>query len=245
MQTLPSLSIVIPAKNEERYLPILLDGLDTQTYRPQQIILADAQSTDKTRELALARGCLVVEGGMPGPGRNAGAKLATGEVILFLDADVRIMDPKFLERALREMTEKQLAIATVDIELVNGKPLDKLAHAFYNYYVRMWGSLRPHAPGFCIFIQRSLFEKIGGFDPSIYLAEDHELAARAAKLGKFGFLSGVTVGVTDRRLRRDGGFKVAIKYILAEFHMVFLGPIRHNKFHYDFGYDEDRTKGRG
>ncbi|MEK7183520.1 MAG: glycosyltransferase [Patescibacteria group bacterium] len=235
-----TVSIVIPAKNEERYLPILLYGLSKQTHKPEQIILADADSTDKTREIALKHGCIIVQGGMPGPGRNAGAQVATGDILLFLDADVQIDDPKFIEHALEEIEEKQLDIATPDIHLVKGTWADKLGHGFYNLYVRAWGTWRPHAPGFCIFIRRSLFEKIKGFDASILLCEDHELAQRAGKQGKFGFLNSISIGVTDRRLRRDGGLVVAAKYVFAELHTLTLGPIRHNLFHYDFGYDEDK-----
>lgn len=235
-----TVSIVIPAKNEERYLPILLAGLDRQTHRPMQVIVADAKSTDRTREIATQHGCTIVPGGMPGLGRNAGAKLATGDVLLFLDADVQIDDPKFIEHALEEFDRNQLEIAAPDINLLNGTTADRLGHNFYNLYVRLWGRWRPHAPGFCIFIRRQLFEKIGGFDVTVLLCEDHELAQRAGKQGKFGFLNSVSIGVTDRRLRRDGGWIVAGKYILAELHMIFLGPIRHNRFRYDFGYDEDK-----
>jgi glycosyltransferase involved in cell wall biosynthesis len=235
-----TVSVVIPAKNEERYLPLLLEGLDRQTHRPVQIILADAASTDKTRELALAAGCTIVPGGMPGPGRNAGAKVATGDILLFLDADVRIDDTQFIEKALAEFEAKKLDIAAPNIHLLNGTFADRFGHEFYNFYVHLWGAWRPHAPGFCIFIRRGLFESIHGFDETVVLCEDHELAARAGKTGKFGFLDSVSIGVTDRRLRRDGGLVVAGKYVLAELHMMFLGPIRHNAFHYDFGYDEDK-----
>jgi glycosyltransferase involved in cell wall biosynthesis len=245
MQKAKTVSIVIPAKNEERYLPLLLNGLDQQTHKPVQIILADANSTDKTREIGLERGCIVVEGGMPGPGRNAGAKIATGDVILFLDADVQINNKYFIEAALEEFDKKELDVAAPDIHLLYGTRLDRIGHDFYNFYVRMWGAWRPHAPGFCIFIRRNLFEEIGGFDTSVLLCEDHELAARAGKKGVFGFLNSISIGVTDRRLRRDGGFVVAVKYVFAELHMLILGPIRHNLFHYDFGYDEDHVEGQG
>ena len=84
------ISIVIPAYNEERYLPILLDCIKKQTYKNHEIIVADANSTDSTRQIAKKYGCKVVKGGMPGIGRNNGAKAAKGEMLLFLDADSRI-----------------------------------------------------------------------------------------------------------------------------------------------------------
>jgi glycosyltransferase involved in cell wall biosynthesis len=239
MTTNVTLSIVIPAKNEEKFLPFLLDSLDKQTSRPTQIILADAYSTDRTREIAAERGCRVVDGGLPGPGRNAGAKLATGEIILFLDADVQLLDPNFIELALNEFETKGLDIATPSLELIGGTWFDKLGHRVYDFYVRLWGALRPHAPGFCIFIRRSLFEAIQGFDETILLAEDYDLALRAGKAGKFGFLNSIHIGVTDRRFRRDGSAKTAFKFILAELHLIFIGPIRHNRFNYSFGHDDE------
>ncbi|MDQ5951946.1 MAG: hypothetical protein QG626_73 [Patescibacteria group bacterium] len=239
-----SVSVIIPAKNEARYLPGLLAALKTQTYQPLEIILADAASTDNTRQIAEAAGCKIVAGGLPGAGRNAGAAVATGELLLFLDADAQITDSRFLELAVTEIQDKHFAIATPDIRLQGGNWADRFGHALYNLYVRAWGAWRPHAPGFCIFITRALFEKIKGFDESIKLAEDHELAMRAGKLGTFGFLNTVTIAVTDRRFRRDGSFKIAGKYVLAELHMFFLGPIRHDYFHYDFGYDEETHTNR-
>lgn len=242
MPDVKTLSVVIPAKNEERCLPILLDGLKAQTIVPNEIVVADAGSTDKTREEALAHNCVVVAGGLPGAGRNAGALLATGEWLLFLDADVQLCDPKFIEHALIEIENRQLDLASPDVHLLGGNLVDKVGHYLYNRYVRMWGAKLPHAPGFCIFIRRSLFEKVGGFDTSITLAEDHELAQRAGRLGRFGILNSPGICVTDRRFRRDGSWRVAIKYIFGELHMIFLGPIRHERFNYEFGYDEDNRR---
>lgn len=238
MSDFKTVSVVIPAKNEERTLPLLLDGLETQTRRPAQIILADANSNDATRDLALARGCTVVAGGFPGAGRNAGALLATGDWLLFLDADVQLVDPRFIERSLAEIETRQLDLASPDVILLGGNWVDQLGHRLYNIYVRCWGARRPHAPGFCIFIRRELFAAVGGFDTSITLAEDHDLAQRAGRRGKFGILKNFGIRVIDRRFRRDGSWRVIGKYILGELHMIFLGPIRHERFNYHFGYDD-------
>lgn len=62
----PRISIVIPTLNEAAYLSTLLDSLKTQTFRGFEIIVADANSTDRTREIALEHGARVVQGGMPG-----------------------------------------------------------------------------------------------------------------------------------------------------------------------------------
>jgi len=70
------LSVLIPTKNEEAALPKTLEALKAQSLQPFEIIVADAGSTDRTREIAAAYGARVIEGGMPGPGRNAAAKVA-------------------------------------------------------------------------------------------------------------------------------------------------------------------------
>ncbi len=235
-------SIVIPAKNEEDFLPTLLESIRIQTVQPHEIIVADAGSTDKTPEIARSFGAQVVKGGMPGPGRNLGAACATGDLILFLDADVAFPQKDFIESAVREFEERKLDIATADVLLQEGKTYDKAAHTFYNAYARLWGSVHPHAPGFCILVRRSIHEAIGGFDETVQFCEDHDYANRASRKGSFGFLNSVRISVTTRRQERDGRLSMALKYILAEMHLLALGPIRHDHFQYGFGYDKKTIK---
>lgn len=237
---LPTLSVVIPTKNEERYLPNVLDALRRQSFQPKEIIVADAWSNDNTRELAERAGAKVVDGGLPSAGRNRGAAASKGELIFFFDADVIIDDEQFLEKAVVEFTEKQFGIASCDLGVVGGNFYDVATHHFYNFYARLLGSIHPHAPGFCILVKRSVHEAIHGFDEEIVFCEDHEYAGRAAKAGKFGFLDSVKIFVTTRRQERDGRWSMGIKYVLAEFHLMLIGPIRHNKFKYGFGYDEKK-----
>ena len=76
---------------EEEYLPKLLESIKSQDFTDYEIIVADAQSDDNTREIAKEYGCIVVEGGLPGPGRNRGAEVAQGEMLLFLDSDFSLL----------------------------------------------------------------------------------------------------------------------------------------------------------
>ncbi len=74
------LSIVVPAYNEEKYLPKLLSCIKKQTYKDCEIIVADANSRDRTKETAKKYGCKIVKsGGLPAIGRNNGAKAAKGD----------------------------------------------------------------------------------------------------------------------------------------------------------------------
>ena len=230
------LSVVIPTKNEEFWLPKLLASIKAQTMQPYEVIIADAQSHDLTREVALRYGAKVVDGGGVAKGRNNGAQKAKGDFIFFLDADVVLKDEKFFEKAVGEMVERNLDLATCDVEPISKFLADKVLHNIYNTYVRVCGSFIPHAPGFCLLVRRKTHEAVNGFDESIVFCEDHDYAKRIAKNWNFGFLRSVKIQVSIRRLDRDGRLMIALKYILAEMHILFLGPIKHNKFNYTFGH---------
>ena len=89
------ISIIIPTLNEEKYLPKLLDCIRKQSYKDYEIIVADSNSKDKTRQIAKKYGCRIVKGGMPAKGRNNGAKAAKSEILLFVDGVIHF-DNDFL-----------------------------------------------------------------------------------------------------------------------------------------------------
>lgn len=229
------LSIIIPTFNEEKYLPYLLESLSKQTFKDFEVIVADNHSIDTTRLIVLKSGKKVVDGGMPASGRNNGAKVAKGEWLLFLDADV-ILPPDFLEKAIKEIKEKDFAVASCLVKPISDRKIDKLLHSTVNWYMGATQRFFPHAPGFCIFVKREIHQAIGGFDEKIKLAEDHDYVLRASKIANFGFLQNVRIPVSVRRLDKDGRLNISAKYLAAEAHLVLLGPIYSNIFNYKFGY---------
>lgn len=83
-------SVVIPARNAERTLGAVLSSLGSQDPRPAEVIVVDDRSTDHTAEVAAAHGARVVRGsgtGYAGGARNQGWGEASGDVVVFLDAD--------------------------------------------------------------------------------------------------------------------------------------------------------------
>lgn len=230
------ISIVIPTYNEEVYLPYLLRSIQGQTFKDFEIIVADAFSTDGTRAVAESFGARVVDGGKPGAGRNRGAEAARGELILFLDADVVLPDPWFLQMTVAEFQKRKFAAATCKIHPLSAKAVDQVFHEVYNYFMWVTAGIMPHAPGFCIFVRKDVHEAIKGFDEEIRLAEDHDYAERAGKVGKFGILKSYRIPVSVRRLDRDGRLNVAIKYLLCELHMRTRGAVKSDIFNYTFGY---------
>ena len=233
---MPRVSIIIPVKNEEDILPRLLQSIRAQLFTDYEIIVADAHSTDKTVEISESYGARVVEGGMPGPGRNRGAVHAKGEIIVFFDADVQLPSAKFLGDCIAEMDRKKIDVATCKVKPISRKPIDRALHEVYNAYVVATEKLRPHAPGFCIFARRHAHEGIKGFDEEVVFAEDHDYVQRAKKDGhKFGLLRAHPIAVSVRRLEKDGRLAIAFKYIFGELRMMTSGSIKENIFDYEMG----------
>jgi len=104
------LSVIIPALNEEKFLPLALSSILTPDFKGE-VIVANARSNDRTAEIARRYNCKLAEGGIQAKGRNAGAKIAAGEILLFTDADVQL-PAGFLPAALAEFSRRGLDIAT-------------------------------------------------------------------------------------------------------------------------------------
>jgi glycosyltransferase involved in cell wall biosynthesis len=236
---MPKLSIVIPTKNEEKHLPKLLDTVKAQTFTDYEVIVADAHSTDRTREVAASFGARVVEGGMPGPGRNSGAVHATGEIIAFFDADVQLPSSRFLGDCIEEMDKKGLDVATCKVKPLSRRPVDRALHETYNAYAIATEKINPHAPGFCILVRRHAHVGIKGFDEEVVFAEDHDYVQRAAKrVHRFGILRSHPIAVSVRRLDKEGRLGIALKYIFGELHMLTKGSMKEQPpFTYDMGGD--------
>lgn len=228
-------SVIIPTLNEEVLLPNLLADLQAQTFGDFEVIVADAGSRDRTVEIAQSMGARVVPGGMPAVGRNRGAEVASGNFLVFLDADTRIA-PDFLEQVHTEMEERFLDLATCEIEPISTHPLDRLLHEFTNLAIKIGQFADPHAPGFCIIISRRLFRRVGGFDENLKLAEDHDLVKRASQFRPLRVLNSARIRVSVRRLEKEGRVNLISKYVAVELYRILLGEIKTDIFKYEFGH---------
>ena len=197
-------SIIIPTYNEEDYLPVLLDSIKEQDFNDYEVIVADANSKDRTREIAEEYGCTVVDGGLPAVGRNNGAKVAKGEILLFLDSDLQLTED-YLPKVLYEFRMENLGIAITQMLPMSNKIEDKLYHDFANYFMIGVENIKPHGAGcYGIIAKRELHEKCGGFDESLTFGEDTDYIERLAKVEPFRVLRNAKIGVSTRRLEEEG-----------------------------------------
>lgn len=237
------ISIIIPSLNEEKYLELLLASIKKQNFSDYEVILADAGSEDKTLKIARSYNCVIIPGGLPAKGRNEGAKVAKGQMLFFLDADTVLPD-HFLGKSLKEFETRNLDLASYClVPLPQNKLLYFLMNVFYNQPIVLLQSALPHAAT-GILMKKDIFEKVGGFDEDVKLAEDHYLARRAKSLlkAKTGIIQSTEIFVSDRRFRTDGWLSVGARYLLCELHLIFIGPVKTDIFKYKFNHYNDKKE---
>ena len=233
------LSIIIPTFNEEEYLPILLESIKEQNFDNYEIIIADANSTDRTREIAESYGCIVIEGGMPGVGRNNGAKIAKGKYLLFLDSDLKLTED-YLRDTLYEFEMERLGIAITQMQPLSEKSQDKLLHDLANRFMISVENIKPHGAGcYGIIVKRSLHERCGGFDESLTFGEDSEYIKRLGKVERFKVLRTPRIGVSTRRLEEEGIDTLIRQYGKSTFNDFSGKKTDADELNYNFGHDTE------
>lgn len=239
---LVKLSIIIPTYNEEEYLHKLLDSIKSQSFSDYEIIVADANSKDNTREIAISYGCKVVNGGLPAIGRNNGAKVAEGNYLLFLDAD-SILTEGYLESALEEFIDNDIDIAITQIAPIGDSKTDKILHDFANFFMRSVESIKPHGAGcYGILTKKSLHDTIGGFDESLDFGEDSDYIHKIGKMSNFKVLRNPKLLISTRRLEKEGIKDLGLKYTKSTIYDFLGKKITAEQLDYTFGYSETEEK---
>jgi peptidoglycan/xylan/chitin deacetylase (PgdA/CDA1 family)/GT2 family glycosyltransferase len=229
---LPFVSVVIPAYNEQEYLPLCLESIVKQDYAGDyEVIVVDNASTDDTARIALKYGARVVPESKRSPAcaRQKGVEVATGEIVAFIDADTQA-PPHWLSTIVsRFLTRPDLVAlsgpyAYFDVNRVIRSVsyfasficicLDHLFRRVLGKGGALWGS------NFAV--RRSALLKIGGFDTSIkFYGEEYELSLRLREAGKAGIIPRLFVLTSARRLKKLGVVTQYWNWVVDYFSVLF------------------------
>ena len=219
-------SIIIPTCNEEKYLPGLLESIKKQKYKNYEIIIADANSKDKTIKIAKRYKCKVVKGGKPARGRNKGAKIAKGKYLIFMDSDGILKNNK-LEKLIKEFRDRGLDLASVYVIPHGGNIIDEFFHLLWNAWAGIMQYFDPYFTGAFIICKKNVFKKLKGFDEKVSVGEDHALARDAIFEGyKVRILRKARIPISVRRFEQEGRFVMAFKFLFWAFYRSFFGEVR-------------------
>jgi glycosyltransferase involved in cell wall biosynthesis len=196
-------SVVIPALNEEKYIGYTFDGLGRQSFKDFEVIVADAGSADKTREIARKYGAKVVIERRKGiaRGRNAGAKVAKGDILIFLDADTK-PSPRLIESYVKGLKGDVVAATGPILPLEKTKKSIRWGYKFVSIlFVKLAIKIgRPTIVGSNFAVRRNAFEKVGGFNSNLITYEDWDLSKRLKKYGKIIYIDDAVVYTSARRI---------------------------------------------
>jgi glycosyltransferase involved in cell wall biosynthesis len=227
------LSFVIPAYNEEAYLPACLESILAQTHGLDcEIIVVNNASSDRTREIALSYpGVTVVDEPRKGLtfARQAGFCASSGELIANVDSDSRLT-PGWVETVLAGFAaEKNLVAISGPVVYYDLSPSQRISvRLFYflafmvyvlNRYVLRAGSM---VQGGNFVLRTDALQSIGGFNLSIpFYGEDTDIARRMNRLGKVEFTFRLKMFSSARRLKKEGMLTIAARYTMNYFWTTF------------------------
>lgn len=191
----PLLSIIVPTLNEEKVIAGTLEGLKRLKLLEHEIIVSDDKSKDKTSEIAKQYADKVIQSEDAtkrsiARGRNRGAKAASGDYFVFVDADVNIPDiDNFFARALKTFKEDSRLVALTGIVKVSPEKATFADNIFFGLlnlmqYVSNNFLGLGIAPGEFQMIKRAAFEKVGGYNENLAASEDYDLFSRLSRLGR-------------------------------------------------------------
>lgn len=174
----PLISIIIPTLNEQENISSCLARIPKEI--SVEVIVADGGSTDRTTEMALSCGAGVIDAPAGRAGQmNAGARAASGELLVFLHADTLL--PKEFSKLVRSTLE-QPGVAAGAFRLTIDTPSRLLRVIEKTTYFRSHTLQMPYGDQ-AIFIRASLFHKLGGF-PEFPIMEDFELMRLVRRYGR-------------------------------------------------------------
>ena len=214
------ISVIIPAFNEEKLIGASLVSIRSamaafdQAGWQSELIVCDNNSTDRTAELARAAGATVVfePVNQIGRARNSGAAAATGDWLMFVDADSQPSRGLFEDVVAAVGTGKYL-YGGAAIRMEGRHPAAYVLNIIWNFVSRV----KKYAAGSFIICETAAFRKIGGFDLKLFAGEEIKLSQDLKLLARANGKSGVILSrhplVTSARKLHLYSFKEYMRFL--------------------------------
>ena len=182
--TKPTISVIIPAFNEEKYIEKTLKSVQSSAaeYDGQvEIIVVDNNSTDKTAQIAESMGVKVKfeRRNQIARARNSGAENATGDYLVFVDADT-LLEGDILDKVSVNLSSGEVVGGGAWVEPDSKGP----AYFIFKYGLNYLLALKNITVGPFLYCDHNAFLHIGGFDEDLYAAEEFALAKQLKEGGK-------------------------------------------------------------
>ena len=223
------ISVVIPVLNERVNLPLAIESV-REAMAGAEIIVVDGGSTDGTMEWLRRQPGIRIMDALRGKGiqQNTGARIAGGDVLLFLHADCRLPMDAGTEIA-EALRHSDVAGGCFSARWSS----DSAALRFHAFGMNLRTRLFKRCYGDqAIFVRKSVFDRCGGF-PDWPLFEDAELVSRMKRTGRFRVLRSA-VTMSARRFEKAGILRgVLLVYILQIGYLLGVSPVRLKKWFAD------------
>jgi glycosyltransferase involved in cell wall biosynthesis len=230
------LSIVIPAYNEELLLPASLRALKDAVAAlnlPAEIIVVDDGSTDRTAEVARGFAARVVPVALRhiAGARNAGGRAASGDLLIFVDADT-IVPADVLGDAVKAYEAGAVGGGAGVRYAVNDPRWAAVVTAVIIWVMRRtkW------AAGCFVFARKDVFDRVGGFDERYFASEEIHFSRAVKKHGRFVMLDGAVI-TSARKARLFSARAVFVQFLA----MLWPGALK-RRDRLGFWYDGQREK---
>ena len=233
------LTIVIPTKNEEKYIGNILNDISNQyDIKETKIIISDS-SDDKTLDIVSEfkdkLNIVVTKGGKVSEARNNGFKQCNTEYVLFLDADVRLNSPYLIYENLIQLKSKKFnkdrALLTCPSYCYSNSLKCKIGYMLYNIIHKIITLRYPFAIGGFFMVDSGSFKKFGNFNEFVDNSEDF-LFSQNYTVDEF-IISKYKIGLDDRRFLKIG-YWGTLKHLIYNFYSFLRKDKKH--FYKKSGY---------
>jgi len=218
------ISIIIPAYNEEKYIETTLSKLKEikeKEYKNLEVIVVENGSNDRTYEIAkkyenLCNSFKVfhLDKASAAIATNFGAKQASGEILILMDADTYPLDGTISEIAEKFEDESKNVVSVCTYIKTNSSIINNLLFSLSAELAYLSSKInKPLFYSICVAYRRDVFEQLNGLKENFVTAYDLDLSKRASKLGNCVFARKANVLTSSRRVEKGGTVNIIIYHL--------------------------------